>query len=123
MEALIILVTVYVIFDELQQHCEKNGWKLRLNPKGDNYGVWNTKVRPWLNNETSWKNKHNMRPSWLFKTALVGFTDGEHLFQLLKHLTIAGLAWHFTGSFLLGVLTQAVISGTSFIMNGFFLRR
>lgn len=115
----LILVAAYVALDELQQHAEQNGFK----PSLDSQSWYNTKALPWLNKKTSWKNKHQWQPSWLFKTALVSLTDGEHFFQLLKHLVLAALVGVLTGSLLIAVLTQVVIAAASFILNEVFLKR
>ena len=120
--AAMILVGVYVVFDELQQHSEKNGWKKRLHPTGE--GFWNMKARKWLNNSTSWKNKHNWKPSWLFSTALVFLTDGEHFFQMLKHVALAGiLAVVFPSLWWAFFVAYAVILCASFLLNEVFLKR
>ena len=119
--AALLLVGVYVICDELQQHSEKNGWKKRLHPTGG--GFWNLKARVWLNNKTSWENKHNWQPSWLFKTALVSLTDGEHFFQMLKHVALAGVVAIFIPMWWGFFAAYGFIACMSFIMNEVFLRR
>jgi hypothetical protein len=116
-----ILCGVYVIFDELQQHSEKNGWNKRLHPTGE--GRWNMKIRPWLNNETSWKNKHNMEPRWLFSTVLVWLTDGEHFFQMLKHVVIAAIVAILTSTWWMFIVGYAAIALMSGIMNELVLKR
>lgn len=118
----VLLVAAYVIADELQQHSELDGWKKRLTPQG-RPSWWNDKARPWLNVSTGWKNKHNWQPSWLFNTALVSLTDGEHFFQMLKHVALAGLVWLLTGVFYMAVIAYAVIAVFSYLLNEVFLKK
>ena len=42
----------------------------------------------WWNTGTSWANKYNWNPSWLFKSAMVWVTDAEHFFQMLSLITV-----------------------------------
>lgn len=122
MQTAILLLVAYVALDELQQHSEQNGWQKRLGAKW-----YNTKALQWLNTQTGWQNKHNWGKNkamkYLYKTALVSLTDGEHFFQLLKHLALAGLVWFFTGKLLFAVAAMLIIALTSWLLNEVILRR
>lgn len=117
---LIILLILYVLFDELQQHSEQSKWKPKLpSPKS----VWNDTILLWLNKKTSWKNKHKWKPTWLYSTALVSLTDGEHFFQLLKHICLAiiiGLQFEYV--LIATLLTMVVIGIISYIVNDIILK-
>lgn len=63
------------LFREMSEHSKDSKW-----PEDWNVNWWNT--------NRSWKNKHNMKPNWLFKGILVFVTDGEHLFQWLANICI-----------------------------------
>lgn len=97
-----IMIIANVVFDELQQHSEENKWKFK-----------NKKLNDWLNEKTSWRNKHNWKPSWFFKTAGVFLTDGEHFFQMLKRICILIIPCLFVNFYILPVLFlfQMLMSG------------
>lgn len=64
---------LFAICRELSEHAKENKF---------------TGYPDWWNTAKSWQNKHNWRPSWLFKTGLVWSTDAEHFFQLLSMVAV-----------------------------------
>lgn len=98
---IIIGIALFKVFDELEQHAELNRFKGRY--------------ANWLNKSTGWRNKHEWKPNWLFKTALVFTTDGEHFFQMLKHLSL--LIPILMIDFEIGIYSAVALYGMSYLMN------
>ncbi len=70
---IIILLLVFV-------NSTKNKIRFRFG-----YTLWSKlKADRWFNPAISWKNKHEWKPSWLFKTALVWVTDFWHLLKFVE---------------------------------------
>lgn len=110
-----MMILLNVIFDELQQHSEENKWKMP-----------NKALNNWLNEKTSWRNKHTWGdkwglPKWVFGSALVFATDGEHFFQLMKRMCILIIPCLFL-SFWLFPLFMLIQNGISWAMNEKFLK-
>ena len=104
-----LFAALFKVFDELEQQSELNKWKTKWD--------W---LNNWLNKEPGWKNKHNWRPTWLFSTAIVWVTDGEHFFQMLKHLCFAAAFAPLIGWSAILVMLFVMIS--SFVMNEIVLK-
>ena len=64
---------LFAAFRELSEHAKEGGFK-----------GW----PDWWNTPKSWVNKHNWKPSFLFKTVLVWVTDAEHFFQMLSFVSV-----------------------------------
>lgn len=112
---LFFVMVLFVLFDELQQECEKNRW-----PED-----W--KISKWLNEITSYKNKHNWKPTWLFNSVLVWLTDGPHFFQMLNGVTviILGILMYFTTLGIIEALAPILIGyyGSRFVLNNLIFDR
>ena len=124
----IVLSALYMFFKELEEESHHN--------------AFTGKYAKWLNNRTSWINKWAVddkgkpfpyNPKWYHfgvphryqerfpfsSTILVGFTDGEHFFQLMQVLIIASIisiysliggACFVLGVLLLGFLKETVLN-------------
>lgn len=99
----ILFLILYVVFKELEQHGHDSKFP-------DSFGKW------W-NNDTAWKNKHNWRPAWLFRTAFVWATDAEHFFQMLGNWSVAAAVTAISGSWIALVVSLLVIWSVSWLMN------
>lgn len=96
---LALLGVFFALFRELSEHAKEN----RFIGYPD-----------WWNTSTSYRNKHEWRPSWAFKTFLVWITDAEHFFQILSFLSAItavwiGGTWEGAISFYLGAQTLGAI--------------
>ena len=114
----------YYLFNELEDECVRNNW---------------TKYKQFLNTNLSWKNKwkldanDNLIPyitKWynfgikpnhaerfaFSSTLLVFLSDGEHLMQFIKNISILIalfiVSWQFMLAFLVGKLTMSLIKET-----------
>lgn len=105
----IVAAFLYQYFDELQDRCVNSDWLL--------FDFWTEvfslqfldKDRSWTR---KWKNGDPEQGEAFFgsSTFLVFLTDGEHLFQLFKQLTIAGMlsviSWPLGIACMVGVYAQ-----------------
>lgn len=73
---------LFAAFRELSEHAKEG----RFTNWGD-----------WWNTPKSFSNKHEWKPSWVFKTVLVWTTDAEHFFQMVSFIA-AICAVYYGGS-------------------------
>ena len=100
---IIALAFLYQYLDELQDRSVNSHWTLK------DFYVKLLSLE-FLNKDVSWRLKWKNRdpnegPRFFGSTTfLVWLTDGEHLFQFLKQLTIASLVWFCWGHWLAALL-------------------
>lgn len=90
---LAVLAFVYAYARELSEHSKESRWNINMEFRGQGLDDL------WFNSKpTAWQHKDEWRPAWLWSTALVFLTDGEHFFQFLSSLAVAGIAWYALAS-------------------------
>ena len=73
---------LFVSFRELSEHAKEGNFK---------------GYPDWWNTPRSFTNKHEWKPNWLFKSAMVWVTDAEHFFQMFSLLSVVASTYILAG--------------------------